>query len=85
MINLVGVVPELAALEREPGVFVHVYGKSPAPGRKLGHVTLVAKDPEALETKLQGALARIGASESRRDDRPGRGASRADAERGEKG
>ncbi len=68
MINLIGVVPDLGALEREPGVFVHVYGKSAAPGRKLGHVTLTAKDREALEAKLQGVLARIGASESRRNE-----------------
>jgi len=78
MVNLVGVVPELSALERELGVFVHVYGKLPAPGRKLGHVTLVAKDREALETKLQGVLMRIGASESRR---PGSETDRSGAER----
>jgi len=85
MINLVGIVPELAALEREPGVFVHVYGKSPAPGRKLGHVTLVAKDRDALETKLRGALAQIGASESGREDRPAPASARAGSGREETG
>ncbi|MHA7838256.1 MAG: 5-(carboxyamino)imidazole ribonucleotide synthase [bacterium] len=60
MINLVGSLPDLDALEPAPDLFVHVYGKSPAPGRKLGHVTLVADDRDALESRLQEVLARIG-------------------------
>jgi 5-(carboxyamino)imidazole ribonucleotide synthase len=60
MVNLVGELPELDGLAGEAGVYVHVYGKSPAPGRKLGHVTLVAPDRSALEEKLRGLLERIG-------------------------
>ena len=62
MVNLVGDVPDLSALERESGVYVHIYGKTPAPGRKLGHVTLVATDTDKLETRLAEALALIGES-----------------------
>jgi 5-(carboxyamino)imidazole ribonucleotide synthase len=44
MVNLVGSVPRLERLLALPGAHVHLYGKKPRPGRKLGHVTLV--DPE---------------------------------------
>ena len=44
MINLIGEVPELATLLREPGVHVHLYGKAPRPGRKLGHVNVTGGD-----------------------------------------
>jgi 5-(carboxyamino)imidazole ribonucleotide synthase len=37
MVNLIGVLPD--PMPSGPGVFVHLYGKEPRPGRKLGHVT----------------------------------------------
>lgn len=37
MTNLIGALPD--PLPSGEGVFVHLYGKSPRPGRKLGHVT----------------------------------------------
>jgi 5-(carboxyamino)imidazole ribonucleotide synthase len=40
MVNLVGEVPALAELAAIEGAHVHLYGKSPRPGRKLGHVTV---------------------------------------------
>ncbi len=46
MINVIAEVPEVVAkggLRDLPGVYVHMYGKSPRPGRKLGHITVVAK------------------------------------------
>jgi 5-(carboxyamino)imidazole ribonucleotide synthase len=49
MVNLVGTVPPLAELLALPGARVHLYGKQPRPGRKLGHVTLVAPDEESVE------------------------------------
>lgn len=60
MINLVGRIPELTGLERDPDTHIHIYGKSAVPGRKLGHVTLVADSREALEKKLRRALELIG-------------------------
>jgi len=37
---------------REPGVFVHLYGKQQTkPFRKMGHVTILAKDMATLKTK----------------------------------
>jgi len=39
MFNLIGVLPPLEPLLALPGVHLHLYGKAPRPGRKLGHVT----------------------------------------------
>ncbi len=44
------------ALE-DPNVHIHLYGKSPSPGRKLGHVTSLADDPAvALGSARAAAL-----------------------------
>jgi 5-(carboxyamino)imidazole ribonucleotide synthase len=40
MVNLVGGVPPLAELAAIDGAHVHLYGKTPRAGRKLGHVTV---------------------------------------------
>ncbi len=60
MINLVGEIPDLSGVEGHPGTHVHVYGKSGAPGRKLGHITLEADDAAALEVKLESVLQIVG-------------------------
>ena len=52
MVNLIGEVPPLERLLRVPGAHVHLYGKAPRPGRKLGHVTLVGEAVEALDELL---------------------------------
>jgi 5-(carboxyamino)imidazole ribonucleotide synthase len=49
MANLVGAAPPLERLLRVPGAHVHLYGKTPRPGRKLGHVTLVDAPDEHVE------------------------------------
>jgi 5-(carboxyamino)imidazole ribonucleotide synthase len=41
MVNLVGGIPARERLLAIPGAHVHLYGKEPRAGRKLGHVTLV--------------------------------------------
>jgi 5-(carboxyamino)imidazole ribonucleotide synthase len=48
MVNLVGGVPSLERLLALPGTHVHLYGKEPRPGRKLGHVTLVDAPEDAV-------------------------------------
>lgn len=48
MVNLIGSVPDTTALTAIAGAHVHLYGKSPRPGRKLGHITLRADDPQGL-------------------------------------
>jgi 5-(carboxyamino)imidazole ribonucleotide synthase len=48
MVNLVGALPPLERLLAVPGAHLHVYGKIPRPGRKLGHVTLVDASDHAV-------------------------------------
>jgi 5-(carboxyamino)imidazole ribonucleotide synthase len=48
MINLIGEVPERAQVLAVPSAHLHLYGKEPRPGRKLGHVTLRAPSFEQL-------------------------------------
>ena len=52
MVNLIGDLPDLDGLLRIEGTHLHLYDKEPRAGRKLGHVTLVADDPEELEERL---------------------------------
>ncbi len=54
MFNWIGQMPDRDAALRHAGVHWHDYGKSPRPGRKLGHATLCADDHATL---LQRATA----------------------------
>ena len=53
MLNLIGEAPESAEILAIPGAHLHLYGKSPRPGRKLGHVTLCAGSFEELSYILR--------------------------------
>jgi 5-(carboxyamino)imidazole ribonucleotide synthase len=48
MYNIVGTEPPLRKLLAFPDVHPHHYGKSVRPGRKVGHVTILASSTEAL-------------------------------------
>ena len=52
MVNLIGQIPDEAAILGIPGAHLHLYGKPARPGRKLGHVTLVEPDRDALAAEL---------------------------------
>ena len=52
MINLIGDMPDNVAELQANDCFVHDYGKQPRPGRKLGHVTIVADTLPLLEERL---------------------------------
>jgi len=52
MLNLIGDLPDSADVLSIPDVHLHLYGKSPRPGRKLGHITLRAASPERLALRL---------------------------------
>jgi 5-(carboxyamino)imidazole ribonucleotide synthase len=52
MVNVIGQEPDAAAILGIPGAHLHSYGKQPRPGRKLGHVTLVADDPDPLRERV---------------------------------
>ena len=49
MVNLIGAAPDLPAIAGIPGAHLHLYGKDPRPGRKVGHVTVRADDAERVE------------------------------------
>jgi 5-(carboxyamino)imidazole ribonucleotide synthase len=59
MINLIGSTPPPETVLRVPRAHLHLYGKSPAAGRKLGHVTIVEK----TETALRDTVAACGLAE----------------------
>ena len=52
MLNCIGGMPERADMAAIPGVRIHAYGKSASPGRKIGHVTVVARERDELERRL---------------------------------
>jgi 5-(carboxyamino)imidazole ribonucleotide synthase len=61
MLNLLGTLPRVEAVLAISGAHLHDYGKSPRPGRKVGHCTLVDDDRKrllerfrALEELVQG-------------------------------
>jgi 5-(carboxyamino)imidazole ribonucleotide synthase len=40
---------------RWPAVKLHLYGKQPRPGRKIGHVTALGEDPDAIRAAARAA------------------------------
>ena len=52
MINLIGELPEAKQVLAVPSAHLHLYGKEPRPGRKLGHVTLRAPSFENLTNRF---------------------------------
>ena len=49
-----------AALALDPGVSMHLYGKQPAiPGRKMGHITVMDRDPGAALSRALAARAAL--------------------------
>jgi 5-(carboxyamino)imidazole ribonucleotide synthase len=55
MVNCIGRMPAAGRLLALPGVHVHDYGKSPRPGRKVGHLTFVGGTP-AERDRMAGRL-----------------------------
>ncbi len=53
MVNLLGQVPTNAEILALPGAHLHLYGKAPRPGRKLGHVNVGGEDPEAVRRTVE--------------------------------
>jgi 5-(carboxyamino)imidazole ribonucleotide synthase len=52
MVNLVGELLDVEFILKIDGAHLHLYDKAPRPKRKLGHITLVEKDVEILNKKL---------------------------------
>lgn len=58
MCNAIGTLPPREAVLAVDGAHYHAYGKEPRPGRKLGHVTVVADSAAQLEERLAALRAR---------------------------
>lgn len=52
MLNLIGEIPDAAEVLKIPNVHLHLYGKEPRRGRKVGHVTARANTLEKLQSRL---------------------------------
>lgn len=52
MWNVLGETPDIAGVLATPSAHLHLYGKSPRPGRKIGHITVLAETEEALAEPL---------------------------------
>jgi len=48
MHNIIGGVPDVAAVLRVPGAHLHLYGKEPREARKIGHVTVCGEDADKV-------------------------------------
>jgi len=78
MLNLIGALPDAGELLSIPGAHLHLYGKSPRPNRKLGHLTIRANDRQLRDAGLAKAGKLVG------DEGWGEGATRRRGE-GKKG
>jgi 5-(carboxyamino)imidazole ribonucleotide synthase len=64
MVNCLGAVAEPATVLSVPGAHLHVYGKAPAPRRKVGHVTVVADDAATAAARASEVERAVRAAES---------------------
>ena len=56
MINFLGLMPDRERLLAIDGLAYHDYGKTPRPGRKLGHCTILRRLPKERNKALSNAL-----------------------------
>ncbi|MEP7312173.1 MAG: 5-(carboxyamino)imidazole ribonucleotide synthase [Pseudomonadota bacterium] len=59
MLNLLGEMPDKAALLADKSLFLHDYGKTARPGRKLGHCTVVESTARRRDLRAAALLKRI--------------------------
>ncbi|MEL7313033.1 MAG: 5-(carboxyamino)imidazole ribonucleotide synthase, partial [Pseudomonadota bacterium] len=59
MINLIGQTCGVEDLLGHSDVHIHLYGKSPRPGRKLGHVNVLANSASTLRERLNDIAAHL--------------------------
>ncbi|MCS7301310.1 MAG: 5-(carboxyamino)imidazole ribonucleotide synthase [Fimbriimonadales bacterium] len=56
MVNLIGELPPIEEVLRIPNAHLHLYGKAPRPGRKLGHITLRTDTREERDLLMESLL-----------------------------
>ncbi len=65
MVNCLGAIPAPGDVLDVPGAHLHDYRKRPNPGRKVGHITIVADDAETAARRTDEILGLIRAAEGR--------------------
>ncbi len=60
MLNLIGGLPPADRVLSAPGARLHVYGKAPAPGRKLGHITVSSPTRVETDCEVEALVRRLG-------------------------
>src|SRR5579875_2177171 len=53
MLNLIGELPDTRAVLAHVGTHLHLYGKKPRPGRKIGHITVRAGTIEEVLVRIE--------------------------------
>jgi 5-(carboxyamino)imidazole ribonucleotide synthase len=53
MLNIIGRLPKVPEVLSTPGTHLHLYGKEPRLGRKLGHITVLGETREDLWERLE--------------------------------
>lgn len=53
MVNIIGSLPDTHAILQITDAHLHLYGKEPRPGRKLGHVTLLSDTLRLLDKRVE--------------------------------
>jgi len=59
MLNIIGELPDVNVVMAHAGAHLHLYGKKPRPGRKIGHITVCAATRNEVREgvdRLRGAL-----------------------------
>ncbi|MCS6829201.1 MAG: 5-(carboxyamino)imidazole ribonucleotide synthase [Armatimonadota bacterium] len=57
MVNLIGELPPVEKVLAIPNAHLHLYGKQPRPGRKIGHITIRADSPGQRNNLLEEVFA----------------------------
>ena len=53
MLNIIGELPDPSAVTAVPGTHLHLYDKTPRPGRKLGHVNITGPDEATVRASAE--------------------------------
>jgi len=56
MINIIGCEPDYRAILSTKNAHLHMYGKEPRPGRKLGHVTVTGTTESQIAKLVNNLL-----------------------------
>lgn len=60
MLNWIGAFPDNVLSINEEHLYWHLYGKEPRAGRKIGHSTLLASDPQKLHDRIVNLVKKLG-------------------------